>query len=324
MKSKREDTRYLDIASCILAYASLSTAPGSSLNKPMARCEKYRIYCIIKIMKEITSPLVSVVIPVYNGSLYLEETITSVIINTYTPYEIILVDDGSTDTSATICQKLASKHKEIRFFGSPKNHGLSKTLNFAIHQAKGKYIARINQDDLMLPDRLIKQVAFLGANPNHVAIGGSITLFTDTDKLIDTTNFPITDEEIKKRWLYFSPFADPAVMYRKSSFEKTDGYIQDFWPVDDVHMWYQLGKLGKLANLPDVVTYVRWHTQAGSIKNHKTQTQKLFKLHLWAAKNVEKPSPIIWIFWLAQYFAGYIFPAQFNWWLFRQMRKIFG
>lgn len=271
-------------------------------------------------MKTITSPLVSVVIPVHNGSLYLEETIKSVLKTTYLPYEIILVDDGSTDTSALLCQKLANTHKEIRFFGSPKNQGLSKTLNFAINQAKGQYIARINQDDIMLPDRLVKQVAFLETNPNHVAVGGKIILF-ENDKNIDTVSFPLTDSEIKKRWLYFSPFADPAVMYRKSAFEKTEKYSQNFWPVDDVQMWYQLGKLGKLANLPDVVTYVRWHTQAGSIKSHKAQTQKLFKLHLWAAKNVKKPSIFIWIFWISQYIAGFIFPPGYNWWMFRMLRK---
>lgn len=269
-------------------------------------------------------PLISIIVPVYNGSLYLTETITSILKNTYKPYEIILVDDGSKDTSPTLCQELAKKHPEIHAYQFKTNKGLTAVLNFALEKAKGIYIARINQDDRMTLDRLEKQVAFLETHKDHVAVGGSITLFTDNNTIIDTTRFPLTDEEIKKRWLYFSPFADPAVMYRKSAFEKTEGYQQNFWPVDDVHMWYQLGKVGKLANLPDVVTFVRWHTQAGSIKSHKTQTQKLFKLHLWAAKNIEKPSLIIWTFWLAQYVAGYLLPAQFNWWCFRQLRKFFG
>lgn len=266
-------------------------------------------------------PLVSVVIPVFNGQAYLEETIFSVQKSDYKNFEVILVNDGSSDNSKKLCETLQKKYKKIRFFSFPKNKGLSHVLNFAIKHAKGKYIARLNQDDIMLKNRLSKQVVFLEKNKDYVAIGGNIILF-DNQTIIDKTIFPETDSEIKKRWLYFSPFADPAVMYKKSTFLKTSGYKQQFWPVDDVSMWYQLGKYGKLANLPDVATYVRWHKDAGSIKSHRIQTQKLFKLHLWAAKHIERPTIPIWTFWVTQYIAGALLPARFNWLVFRALRKL--
>lgn len=266
--------------------------------------------------------LVSVVIPLYNGETYITETITSILKSDYPSFEIILIDDGSTDKSKKIAESLSQIHKNVHVFSFPKNRGMSHALNFGIERAKGDYIARINQDDLMLPDRLRKQVEFLKAHLDHYAVGGSIELFNDNGKTIDKIIFPQTNEEIKSHWLYLSPFADPACTYRKSAFEKTEGYNQRFWPVDDVQMWYQLGAIGKLANLKDMVTRVRWHENAGSIKSHRLQVKRLFQLHLWANKNVTRANLFVWMFWIMQLCAGYIFPATFNWWVFRLLRRV--
>ncbi len=264
--------------------------------------------------------LVSIIIPIYNGKAHLTEAVQSVLKSTYKNFEIILIDDGSTDNSRKLCQLLANRYPQVRTFSFAQNKGLSEALNFAISKAKGVYIARLNQDDLMVADRLEKQVAFLENHRDHVAVGGAIEWFgfTPGNTII---SFPITDTEIKKQWLYLSPFSDPASMYRKSVFEKTNGYQKKFWPVDDVHMWYELGIRGKLANLPIVVTKVRWHKNAGSIKSHKTQTKRLFQLHLWAGKHIQKPGLLIWGFWLGQLTAGYIFPARFNWFIYRLIKK---
>ncbi len=268
------------------------------------------------------TPLVSIVLPVYNGISYLTETIQSIDKNTYKNVEVILINDGSTDESDTLCKKLQKKYPYINYFSFKKNNGLAQSLNFAIQKAKGSYIARINQDDIMLPHRLSQQVAFLTNHTDHVAVGGNIELFTDDNKTIDTMTFFETNEQIRKYWLYLSPFSDPAVLYRKSAFLKTKGYQKKFWPVDDVHMWYQLGEIGKLANIPHVVTKVRWHPAAGSLKSHRKQIQKLWELHLWAALHIQMPSLFIGLFWVGQYCAGLLFPPEFNWIVFRLIRKL--
>jgi len=269
-----------------------------------------------------TLPLVSILIPVYNGSLYLGETIASIKKNSYSNYEIILVDDGSTDESKRLCAAFVKKDSRIKFYSFTKNQGMTRVLNFGIRKAKGKYIARLNQDDLIVTNRLEKQVKFLEANSEYVAIGGQIVLFTEDNPHFATVNFPLTDKEIRKKWLMLSPFSDPTVMYQKKAVLKTSGYSQFFWPADDVHMWYQLGKLGQLANLPDVLTKVRWHKDCGSIKKHRRQMQKTWAAHLWAAKNVERPSSFIRIFWLGQYLAGLLLPPTFNWFVYRQLKKL--
>lgn len=267
-------------------------------------------------------PKVSILIPVFNGSEYIEETVSSVQNSKYGNFEIILVDDGSTDISKIVCHKLDEKYPNVRFYSFPKNGGMTRSLNFGIAKSTGKYIVRINQDDLMVADRVVKQVKFLEENPDYVAVGGYVKLFTSDNPEYDFIKFPLTDSAIRKTWMYLSPYADPAVTFRKSAYLKTDGYSQDMWPADDVHMWYQLGKVGKLANLPNVMTNVRWHKNAGSIKFHKIQMKKTYEVHKWASINVSNPTFFERLFWMGEYLAGNIFPAKFNWAIYRLIRKL--
>src|SRR5947207_9597268 len=114
--------------------------------------------------------LVSVVIPLYNGAAFLQTTVESVIENAFPDFEILLINDGSTDNSKKICEDLESRYKNISFYSFEKNKGLGNVLNFSLRKAKGKYICRLNQDDLMTPDRLEKQVEFLTKNPEVVVV----------------------------------------------------------------------------------------------------------------------------------------------------------
>jgi len=267
-------------------------------------------------------PKVSVIIPFYNGAPYLVETVESVQKSTYKNFEIILVDDGSNDKSKALCLSLAKKYKNIRFYWFKKNKGLPSTLNYAIKKAKGEFIARINQDDIMMPNRLKEQVEFLENNPDYVAVGGDIVLFDENYRLVDKIYFPKTDNDIRNQWLLMSPFSDPTVMYRKDAYLKTKGYQKYFWPADDVHMWYQLGKIGKLANLNKILTRVRWHNKARSITSHKIQIKKTFEVHVWASKNIQKANIYHWFFWIGQLIAGMLFPPRFNWFIYRRIRNI--
>jgi glycosyltransferase involved in cell wall biosynthesis len=272
--------------------------------------------------RQTTQPLVSVLIPVYNGTKFLDEAIQSVLQSTYKNFEIILVDDGSTDKSQHKCRAYVRKYKNIHYYGFRKNKGLTRCLNFGVKQAKGKYIARINQDDIMVKTRLEKQVAFLESHSEHVVVGGAIRLFTNNTTNFDVLRFPLTDEAIRNQWMMLSPYSDPTVMYRKSAWLKTEGYSQYFWPADDVHMWYQLGNQGKLANLPQVLTKVRWHAACGSIMSHHRQMSKTWAVHRWAAEMVQQPTFMEQSFWIAELAAGKVLPAEFNWWVYRIIRKI--
>ena len=267
-------------------------------------------------------PKVSVIIPVYNGASYLVETVKSVQKSNYKNFEIILVDDGSKDKSKALCRKLEKKYKNVKFYGFKRNRGLASSLNYAVKKAKGEFIARINQDDIMMPNRLTEQIKFFKDNPDYVVVGGDITLFDENYRFVDDISFPKTDSDIRNQWLLMSPYADPTVMYKKSAYLKTKGYQKYYWPADDVHMWYQLGQVGKLANINKVLTRVRWHNEAGSIASHKIQIEKTFEVHVWASKNIQEANLYHWIFWYSQLAAGKLFPPRFNWFIYRRIRQI--
>lgn len=268
-----------------------------------------------------SNPLISVLISVYNGQDYLRETIDSIQKSTFKNFEIILIDDGSTDGSKMLCEQLALKHKNIRFYASLKNKGLSNQLNFGLKKAKGQYICRINQDDVMLPNRLRLQAEFLHKQADVVAVGSYLKLFTNEGKE-EVMEYQRTDEMIKKTWLLVSPFADPAVMYRKEVAIKAGKYNQKFWPADDLHLWYRMGKMGKLANIPLSLTAMRWHKKAASQAFFRRQILNTFAVHTWAHRNVVKASLSIQIYWIIQLLAGLVLGPRVVWFVYKKLKHV--
>ena len=214
------------------------------------------------------------------------------------------------------------KYKNIRVFSFKKNRGLSNILNYAVRKAKGKYIARINQDDLMVVNRIFSQVYFLENNLDHVLVGGNLKLISEKGKPIDVLSYPQTDQEIRNNWLYLNSFADPAVMYRKKTFLKVGNYDQNFYPADDYHLWFRMGQTGKVANLNHVVIKFRVHDEAATVKLHKKMIESTKKVHEWAAENIQKPSLLVTLYWKTQYFLAKYFSPQFNFIIYRLIKKV--
>lgn len=265
-------------------------------------------------------PMVSVIIPVFNGASFLEEAVKSVSQTTYTNYEILLIDDGSADHSKQICHEFEKQYPNVKFYSFTENRGLGRVLNFALEQAKGKYICRLNQDDHMLPFRIQKQVDFLEKNSKVVAVGSCIKLFEDNGNF-QILKFLETDEDIKKIWHIISPFADPSVMYRKDVAIKAGGYQQEFWPADDTQLWYRMGLLGKLANIQETLVEVRWHKKAASVRHFRRLAISTYNMHRWANEHVSKAPWYIQTYWVIQLFAGITLSAEFNWKTYRILKK---
>jgi len=267
-------------------------------------------------------PLVSVVIPVFNGSDYLEETVRSVQASDFRNFEILLINDGSADKSKQICHSLEKKYANITFYSFQLNRGLGRVLNFALQKAKGTYICRINQDDTMFSHRMKTQVDYLSHHPKVVAVGSHTKLFRNNSPKYEIVQYLAEDEQIKKVWLFLSPFADPSVMYRKEVALKVGGYDQAFWPADDSQLWYKMGLVGRLANIQKPLVNVRFHDQAASVKHFRILTYKTLKMHLWIHKYVQKAPIPIMLFWFGQFCAGYLFTANQNWAMYRVMKKM--
>ena len=172
----------------------------------------------------------------------------------------------------------------------------------------------------MLPNRIETQVKFFEKNPEVVACGSWIKLFEEDGKT-QIIKFLKTDEQIKKIWLFISPFADPSVMYRKDAVIKAGLYQQEFWPGDDTHLWYRMGKIGKLANIQKVLVEVRYFKEAASVKYFKKLSLSTYKMHRWAHEYVQ-PAPLyIQAFWIFQFICGMTLTADFNWKIYRILKK---
>lgn len=268
------------------------------------------------------TPVVSVIIPVFNGAKFLREAVSSVMKSTYKNFEILLIDDGSSDKSKQICHELERKYKgSIRFFPMHKNNGLGRVLNFALKKAKGKFIARLNQDDITLPHRIKTEIEYLKKHKDVVAVGSWNRLFDEKGNTQILQYLP-TDADIKNVWLLVSPFSDPTTMYRKNVAIRVGGYIQSYWPADDTQLWYRMGLVGKLANIQKPLVNVRWHKDAGSVKYFRRMAVVTYRMHRWAHNRVQRAPWYVQAWWIMQYLAGLLLPPQLNWriyWKIKQM-----
>jgi glycosyltransferase involved in cell wall biosynthesis len=201
-------------------------------------------------------PKISVILPVYNGQDYLAEAIESVLSQSFRDFELIIINDGSTDSSPEIIGKFDDPR--IRFF-QQSNQGLAATLNRAISLARGEYIARQDQDDVCLPSRFEKQINFLEANPDVGMVGTSAEIWVGNERTSRLLKHPTDDASIKFSLLFDNHFIHSSVMIRRSVFEKVDGYAVDFsrQPPEDYELWSRIMKKYKLANLPDVLMAYR-------------------------------------------------------------------
>lgn len=194
-------------------------------------------------------PLVSIILPTYNNERYLEKSVQSILDQTYSNFELIIINDCSTDNSNIILDSFTDSR--IRIINNEINQGLVKSLNIGLEEAKGKYIARMDGDDYCLPNRLQLEVEFLENNEDVVLIGGS-HLSGD----IDTTNlkkqyFPTTENDIKATFLFNCPFSHITIMLRSSIINQHKlKYEESFKYAEDYALWLEISKYGKVCNLP--------------------------------------------------------------------------
>lgn len=191
-------------------------------------------------------PQVSVVMPVYNAEAYLKEAIESILHQTFKDFELLVFNDGSTDASASIVQSYGDSR--IRFFDRSVNVGYVHLLNEGIALAQGKYIARMDADDVSYPERLQQQVAFMESHSEVVLCG---TRYIHIGKTVGRGALPCEDEAIRIALLHNNVFAHPSVMLRRSILELNRLQYPIVPIIEDYALWIQLAALGKFANLPD-------------------------------------------------------------------------
>lgn len=222
-----------------------------------------------------TPVFITVLLPVYNCELYIEEAVNSILNQTYTNFELLILDDASTDQTVFKLKKI--KDSRIQLIEKPKNTGYTNSLNYGLSIAKGKYIARMDGDDFSLPQRLQVQVDFLESNPDVILCGTSYSIMGN-NKVI---TIPETHESIKLELLKANCIAHPSVMFRKSIIDKHKiKYDISREPAEDYAMWVQLLSYGKLHNLSQVLLQYRLHNSQVSHKRQEEQQISAIKTKL--------------------------------------------
>jgi glycosyltransferase involved in cell wall biosynthesis len=205
------------------------------------------------------NPIASVLIPVFNGKDYLVDAVDSVLGQTFTDFEVLLLDDGSSDGSRQIMELFAHKDSRCRVHSWP-NRGIVATLNVGLELAVGKYIVRMDCDDICTSDRFDKQVRYLEANPDCVVVGSRV-LWIDPDgmplriagELLEHAD--IDEENMRGGQVLHHP----AVTIRKDALRRSGGYREGFRHAEDLDLFLRLAEVGKVANLPDVLLSYRQH-----------------------------------------------------------------
>ncbi|WP_347272951.1 glycosyltransferase [Candidatus Kuenenia sp.] len=221
---------------------------------------------------DIDNPKISVVMSVYNGGKYLEDSVKSILTQTYQDFEFIIVNDASTDDSLEIIKKI--EDCRLRIITNPENLGLTKSLNKGIKTARGKYIARMDADDISLPHRFETQINFLEKNPDYALVGSSYYQI-DTDNKIHTLINVLTDNVLIKQGLTKQNwFGHGSVMMRKDVFLQVGGYDERFKLAQDYDLWLRIAESHKVANIDEPL--YKWRVTKSGISVEKEAEQKYY------------------------------------------------
>ncbi|MES2214568.1 MAG: glycosyltransferase [Pseudomonadota bacterium] len=224
--------------------------------------------------------LISIILPTYNGAQYISRAIASVIAQSYQQWELIVVDDGSSDDTANIVQGFLSDQRII-YSKNERNLGIQKTLNKGLSISKGVYIARIDDDDVWSDtEKLQKQIEFFITHPDHVLVGTGVVIVDENDKELIRYLLPSDDLSIRSKILGKNCFVHSSVMFKKETAVHVGGYDESVsvLHMEDYDLWLKLGMHGKLANLPFYAVRFTLRDGGLSSKNKLHQARKAFFL----------------------------------------------
>jgi glycosyltransferase involved in cell wall biosynthesis len=215
---------------------------------------------------------VSVLMSVYNGEKFLRESIESILDQTFKDFEFLIIDDASTDSSKEII--LSYSNPRIRLVENATNLGLTKSLNIGLKLAQGEFVARMDSDDVSLPERLEKQIAFLDKHPDFALAGSSSETIDENGNVIRLNQESFSPEEIFYRLHFGNVFPHASVMFRKGAVGSIGGYDETFLQAQDFDLWNRLSKKFPIGKLDDIL--IRWRDSKRNISHQKQSSQTNF------------------------------------------------
>jgi len=217
------------------------------------------------------NPTVSVLMSAYNTEKYIDQAIESILNQTFTDFEFIIINDGSTDNTAKKIIKFAEQDKRIKFINHSENRGLITVLNEGLDLCCGEYIARFDSDDISLPERFSKQVEYMNTHPECGVVGGWLKKFGSNVKTNDIHKYP-PKMKIMDFIIHGNQIAHPCTMIRRSVLiTNTIKYNPKYKHAEDYAFWTEIVKHAEIHNLQEVFLLYRWHDKNVSVIHTKEQ-----------------------------------------------------
>lgn len=234
------------------------------------------------------APRITVLLSVHNGEDFLGDAVQSVLDQTCRDLELLLIDDGSTDRTPTIIGSFDDKR--LRASRNPERRGLTASLNIGLGLARGAYVARLDADDICLPERLERQAAFLDANPGVIVCGTWFRYHGQGENAL--WKAPADHEGIVSELLLRSPIQHPTAMFRREAFERLGiRYDESFAFAQDYDLWERCSRAGRLANLPEALLEYRVHGKSLSCAKRQEQDRSATRVRRRILRSLGIESP---------------------------------
>ncbi|UQN09684.1 glycosyltransferase family 2 protein [Deinococcus sp. QL22] len=236
-------------------------------------------------MTESVSPVFSIIVAVYNAQRYLEETLRALSAQTFSAFEVVMVNDGSTDQSAELAQKFCDQDPRFRLFHTP-NQGISPTRNLAVQHATAPWIAVCDADDTWTPDKLelqhrfIQQWAATQAEP-MLALGTSGDLINgkgEQIRMVNTQERPWPTVLHDEATLHELHMINSSVVFQREVFLRLGGYRAEYTPTEDTDLWVRFSEHGAVINMPDHLTHYRMHSSNISESHYPVMILNLYRI----------------------------------------------
>lgn len=273
-------------------------------------------------MKMNKKPLVSVVMSVFNDDKYVRRAIDSILNQTLKNIEFIIINDASQDNSLKTIQAYVRQDKRIKLINNAQELRLAPSLNLGVAHAKADLIARMDPDDISLPERLKIQYDYLKRHPRVAVVGTNLSVVDSNKKEIWVRDYPTQSSDIKKTMLRYAPFAHPSVMIRKKVFKEFGGYDPEMKLCEDTDLWFKIGTKYDFGNIPKRLVQYTLSEKSGTHRNVRRTELLGFKIKLNAViKYGYRPSLYDIIYNIMQFITMWFMPTGLRIRLYNEVRS---
>jgi hypothetical protein len=252
--------------------------------------------------------------------IHLDEAIRSVLSQSFSDFEYLLINDGDRDEGTRIEETF--RDPRIRVINSPSRLGLMQCRRLGLSEARGDLIAFLDSDDVAAPDRFMQQVAFLEQNSDYVLAGSFLQFIDEQSRSLGLRSYPVDDIDIRSRILEFNPIAQTSVIARRAALLAAGSYTPEFEWAEDYDLWLRTARLGKLHNLPTPLTAYRIHDEAGKRTRLKPSLRDIIRLKIHATRHYGYAMTPRLAVNIGLHCALFPLPSSLILWLFKRLMRL--